>query len=348
MVWPPGARGILVTEAVRGEGGRLKNSEGRRFMEDYDSERMELSARDIVARAIYKEVQAGRGTEHGGAYLDITHRGADYIKKKLPSMHEQFLKLADVDITKGPMEVGPTIHYVMGGIKVDPETAAASVPGLFAAGEVAGGLHGANRLGGNSLSDILVFGRRAGEGAAAFAQGRGEIGAIDESLIEREEKLLLQPFANYEAGKRENPFTFMADLQEVMGEYNGLARTGEGLEEGLKQMLGLKERVNDLAVADSRMFNPGWHSARDQRFMVEVCEAMIRCGIERDESRGGHWRLDHLDLDPEWGKHNLITTLEGDEVKIEKRRAPEMPAELAALIDDKPAVSPAALQVTKA
>jgi len=348
MVWPPGARGILVTEAVRGEGGRLKNSEGRRFMEDYDSERMELSARDIVARAIYKEVQAGRGTEHGGAYLDITHRGADYIKKKLPSMHEQFLKLADVDITKGPMEVGPTIHYVMGGIKVDPETAAASVPGLFAAGEVAGGLHGANRLGGNSLSDILVFGRRAGEGAAAFAQGRGEIGAIDESLIEREEKLLLQPFANYEAGKRENPFTFMADLQEVMGEYNGLARTGEGLEEGLKQMLGLKERVNDLAVADSRMFNPGWHSARDQRFMVEVCEAMIRCGIERDESRGGHWRLDHLDLDPEWGKHNLITTLEGDEVKIEKRRAPEMPAELAALIDDKPAVSQAALQVTKA
>jgi succinate dehydrogenase / fumarate reductase, flavoprotein subunit len=348
MVWPPGARGILVTEAVRGEGGRLKNSEGRRFMEDYDSERMELSARDIVARAIYKEVQAGRGTEHGGAYLDITHRGADYIKKKLPSMHEQFLKLADVDITKGPMEVGPTIHYVMGGIKVDPESAAASVPGLFAAGEVAGGLHGANRLGGNSLSDILVFGRRAGEGAAAFAQGRGEIGAIDESLIEREEKLLLQPFANYEAGKRENPFTFMADLQEVMGEYNGLARTGEGLEEGLNQMLGLKERVNDLAVADSRMFNPGWHSARDQRFMVEVCEAMIRCGIERDESRGGHWRLDHLDLDPEWGKHNLITTLEGDEVKIEKRRAPEMPAELAALIDDKPAVSPAALQVTKA
>jgi len=268
---------------VRGEGGRLKNSQGRRFMEDYDSERMELSARDIVARAIYKEVQAGRGTEHGGAYLDITHRGADYIKKKLPSMHEQFLKLADVDITKGPMEVGPTIHYVMGGIKVDPESAAASVPGLFAAGEVAGGLHGANRLGGNSLSDILVFGRRAGEGAAAFAQGRGEIGAIDESLIEREEKLLLQPFANYEAGKRENPFTFMADLQEVMGEYNGLARTGEGLEEGLKQMLGLKERVNDLAVADSRMFNPGWHSARDQRFMVEVCEAMIRCGIERAE-----------------------------------------------------------------
>jgi succinate dehydrogenase / fumarate reductase flavoprotein subunit len=159
--------------------------------------------------------------------------------------------------------------------------------------------------------------------------------------------MMLQPFANYEAGKRENPFTFMADLQEVMGDYNGIARTGEGLAEGLKRLLVLKERVKDLAVADSRMFNPGWHSARDQRFMVEVCEAMIRCGIERAESRGGHWRLDHLDLDPEWGKHNLISTLDGSEVRIEKRRADEMPAELAALIDDKPAVSQAALQITR-
>ena len=347
MVWPPGARGILVTEAVRGEGGRLKNKDGKRFMEDYDPDRMELSSRDVVARAIYKEVEAGRGTEHGGAYLDITHRGADYIKKKLPSMHEQFLKLADVDITKGPMEVGPTIHYVMGGIRVEPETGAASVPGLFAAGEVAGGLHGANRLGGNSLSDILVFGRRAGEGAAEFAHTSGEVGELDQSLIEAEKRLLLQPFENHENGKRDNPFTYMSDIQEVMGEYNGIARTGEGLEEGLKRMLALKERVGDLGVPESRMFNPGWHMARDQRFMVEICEAMIRCGILRTESRGSHWRLDHLDLDPEWGKYNLVTTLEGGEVKIEKRRAPEMPAELAALIDDKPAVSQAALQVTR-
>ncbi|MEA2645003.1 MAG: succinate dehydrogenase / fumarate reductase, flavoprotein subunit [Chloroflexota bacterium] len=347
MIWPPGARGILVTEAVRGEGGRLKNSEGRRFMEDYDPDRMELSSRDVVARSIYKEVQAGRGSEHGGAYLDITHRGADYIKKKLPSMHEQFLKLADVEITKEPMEVAPTIHYVMGGIRVDPETAAASIPGLFAAGEVAGGLHGANRLGGNSLSDILVFGKRAGDGAAAFARDRGEVGGLDEAEIEAEKALVLRPFDNFEAGKRENPFTFMAQVQEVMGEHNGIARTGEGLEAGLGKWLELKARVDELAVADSRIYNPGWHAARDQRFMIEIGEAMLRCGIERTESRGSHWRLDHLDLDPEWGKLNLVVTLHDGDVKVERRPTETMPAELAGLIDDKPAVSQAALQATR-
>ena len=347
MIWPPGARGILVTEAVRGEGGRLKNSEGRRFMEDYDPDRMELSARDIVARSIYKEVEAGRGSPHGGAFLDITHRGADYIKHKLPSMHEQFLKLADVDITKDPMEVGPTIHYVMGGIKVDPETAASSsVPGLFAAGEVAGGLHGANRLGGNSLSDILVFGRRSGEGAAAYAKERGE-SVIDESAVEEERKLLFKPFENYEAGKRENPFQFMAEIQEVNGEHNGLARTGEGLNEGLRRILALKPRLDDLGVPESVMFNPGWHACRDQRYMVEITEAMIRAGIERKESRGSHWRLDHLDLDPEWGKVNIVCTLKDGEVHLEKRPAEPVPPELAALIDDKPAVSQAALQATR-
>jgi succinate dehydrogenase / fumarate reductase flavoprotein subunit len=347
MIWPPGARGILVTEAVRGEGGRLKNSEGRRFMEDYDPDRMELSARDIVARSIYKEVEAGRGSPHGGAFLDITHRGEDYIKRKLPSMHEQFLKLADVDIAKEPMEVGPTIHYVMGGIKVDPETAASTtVPGLFAAGEVAGGLHGANRLGGNSLSDILVFGRRAGEGAAAYAADRGE-GALDEAAVEDERRLLLKPFEAYEAGKRDNPFQFMAEIQEVNGEHNGIARTGEGLQQGLDKILALKGRLDDLAVPESVMFNPGWHACRDQRYMVEITEAMIRAGIERKESRGSHWRLDHLDLDPDWGKVNLVCTLRDGEVQLEKRPAEVMPEDLAALIDDKPAVSQAALQATR-
>lgn len=344
MIWPPGARGILVTEAVRGEGGRLKNSEGRRFMEDYDADRMELSSRDVVARAIYKEVEAGRGSEHGGAYLDITHRGADYIKKKLPSMHEQFLKLADVDITEGPMEVGPTIHYVMGGIKVDPESAAASIPGLFAAGEVAGGLHGANRLGGNSLSDILVFGRRAGEGAAAYAKQHGAPGAIDEAVVQDEKEVLLKPFANFEAGKTENPFVYMAELQAVLGDHNGISRTGDGLEAGLQKLLALKQRVGDLGVPESRMFNPGWHACRDQVFMTRIAEAMFRAGIARKESRGGHWRLDFLDPDAEWGKHNLVATLVDGEVRLEKRRAPEMPAELAALIDDKPAVFKGAVQ----
>jgi succinate dehydrogenase / fumarate reductase flavoprotein subunit len=348
MIWPPGAKGILVTEAVRGEGGRLKNSEGRRFMEDYDPDRMDLSSRDVVARAIYKEVEAGRGSTHGGAYLDVTHRGADYIKRKLPSMYEQFLKLADIDITKEPMEVGPTVHYVMGGIKVDPGTAASTtVPGLFAAGEVAGGLHGANRLGGNSLADILVFGRRAGDGAAAYAKERSET-SVDESSIEEERRLLLKPFESYEAGKRENPFQFMAEIQEINGEHNGMARTGEGLEEGLRKILALKPRLEDLAIPESVMFNPGWHACRDQRYMLEITEALIRAGIERKESRGSHWRLDHLDLDPGWGKVNIVCTLKEGGVHLEKRPAEPMPPELAALIDDKPAINQAALQITKA
>jgi succinate dehydrogenase / fumarate reductase flavoprotein subunit len=289
-------------------------------------------------------VEAGRGSPHGGAFLDITHRGPEYIKRKLPSMYEQFHKLADVDITKEPFEVGPTIHYVMGGIKVDPESEATTVPGLFAAGEVASGLHGANRLGGNSLSDLLVFGKRAGEGAAAFAKDRGDVTALDEGQIEAEKALLLRPFANHEAGRKENPYVFMEEIQAVMGDHVGLAREGSSLEEGLRGMQALRARVGDLGVADSRMYNPGWHACRDQVFMVEICEAMIRSAILREESRGGHWRLDHLDLDPEWGRHNLVSTLHDGEVRIEKRPIAAMPAELAGLIDDKPAVSKAALQ----
>jgi len=335
MVWPPGVRGILVTEAVRGEGGRLYNNDGTRFMLEYDPKKLELSTRDVVARSIYKEVQAGRGTPHGGAFLDITHRGADYIKRKLPSMYEQFLKLADIDITKNPMEVAPTIHYVMGGIKVDGDTTASSVEGLFAAGEVAGGLHGANRLGGNSLSDILVFGKRAGDHAAEYARERGEVGELDTRDVDAEKELLLKPFASFEAGKRENPFTFMADLQEVMTQHAGIARDEAGLQEGLRKMLELKARLADLAVPESRMYNPGWHAARDQSFMVEICEAILRSGIERKEFRGSHWRTDCPELDAEWGQHNMIAHLRAGDVSVEKRKAPPLPAELIAAIEEK-------------
>jgi succinate dehydrogenase / fumarate reductase flavoprotein subunit len=338
MVWPPGAKGILITEAVRGEGGRLLNSEGERFMERYDPDRVDLSSRDVVARSIYKEVQAGRGTPHGGAYLDITHRGPDYIKRTLPSMYEQFLKLADVDITKQPMEVAPTIHYVMGGIFVDADTGASSLPGLFAAGEVAGGLHGANRLGGNSLSDLLVFGKRAGDGAAAYALAMGEIPDPDLDAVDEESEILLQPFSNSEAGKRENPYAFMADLQEVMGEDAGIAREESSLQDGLNKILQLRDRVHDLAAPGSRMFNPGWHAARDQRYMVEIAEAIIRSAIERRESRGAQWRLDYPELDEDWGQLNLVTRLVDGQLTVEKRPCPPMPAGLAALIDDKPVI----------
>src|SRR5438309_1314144 len=215
MVWPPGVRGILVTEAVRGEGGILRNAKGERFMERYDPKKLDLSSRDVVSRAIYKEVQAGRGSPHGGAFLDISHRGAEVIKKKLPSMHEQFLKLADIDITRSPMEVAPTIHYVMGGVRVEAGTGASTVPGLYAAGEVAAGLHGANRLGGNSLSDLLVFGKRAGEHAAAYAKALRTLPAVDGRQAAAERALLQRPF---DAPGGENPFTLHEDLQDVRSE----------------------------------------------------------------------------------------------------------------------------------
>ena len=246
MVWPPGVRGLLVTEGVRGEGGLLRNSEGVRYMENYDAEKMELSTRDVVARANYTEVQEGRGSEHGGVYLDITHLGYDGIMKKLPTMYEQFLKLADIDISREPMEVFPTVHYTMGGIKIHPETAASSVPGLFAAGEVAGGLHGANRLGGNSLSDLLVFGRRAGEGAAAYIEESVHSADIDEGEVLHEISRVLEPLENKEEG--ESPYLIQQELQEAMMEHANLMRDGDSLERGPRQ----DTRAQGPAAADKR------------------------------------------------------------------------------------------------
>ncbi len=332
MVWPSGVRGILVTEAVRGEGGILLNSKGERFMQVYDPKKMELSSRDVVARSIYKEVQAGRGSPHGGAFLDISQRGAEYIKKKLPSMYDQFLTLADIDITTTPMEVAPTIHYVMGGVRVGPGTGQTSIPGLFAAGEVAAGLHGSNRLGGNSLSDLLVFGRRAGEHAAAYAKGVAQELRVDDAQADAERRLLLRPF---EGGGTENPYQLHEELQDVMGTHAGIARTGDQLKEGLQKILALQARAGHMHVSGSMLFNPGWHTCRDVRFMLELCEAILRAAIERTESRGAHWRLDFPDQDPEWGRKNLVVTREGDAMTVAAAPVPQMPPELARLLAPK-------------
>jgi succinate dehydrogenase / fumarate reductase flavoprotein subunit len=357
MVWPPGARGILVTEGVRGDGGVLRNAEGRRFMFDHipeffkaetaDTEAEadawytdktkrrppELLPRDEVTRAIYAEVKAGRGSPHGGVFLDIaTRRSADYIRKRLPSMYHQFMELAGVDITKEPMEVYPTCHYSMGGVRVDPETEAATTPGLFAAGELAAGLHGANRLGGNSLTDILVFGRRAGLSAAQYA--RMLVGVLDptDDQIDDAARTLLAPFA---AAGGESPYAIQTDLQETMQERVGIFRDEAGMRAALTEIHALKARARRVRAEGPREYNPGWHAARDLYSMLTVAEAVTRAALERKETRGGHSRTDYPKTDPDWGKVNVVVRKVHGELTLDRVPIAEMPAELRALLEVK-------------
>jgi succinate dehydrogenase / fumarate reductase flavoprotein subunit len=362
MVWPLSVRGLLVTEGVRGDGGVLRNSEGRRFMFEYvadmfraetaDSEEEadrwyddhtagrrppELLPRDEVARAINTEVKAGRGSPHGGVLLDIaTRRSAEDIRRLLPSMYHQFMELAGVDITSEAMEVGPTCHYFMGGVRVDADTGAATVPGLFVAGEVAGGMHGANRLGGNSLSDLLVFGRRAGMGASDYASGRAGTPVPDQGEVEL---AIAEALAPFERSDGENPYELHEALQDTMQTLVGIIRTGDELEQALEQLDVLRDRASKVSVAGGRVYNPGWNLATDLPAMLTVSRCVTLGARDRKESRGGHTREDFPSADPEFGQVNLVQRQPSGggvagEIKIGPEPIPEMPAELKSLLEE--------------